>query len=150
MTNLALLALTHLSLLAAGPTYAEAYDSSVETGSPLVVLVGADWCPGCQAMKGSVIPSVRRNGGLDGANFVVVDTDAEGPLARRLMRGTSIPQLIMYYRTADGWKRTSLTGRQSEEAVAWFVRQGVEAVAASPVPSQAAAAQPAQVSQSGR
>jgi len=147
MTNLALLALTHLSLLAGGPTYAEAYNASVETGSPLVVLVGADWCPGCQAMKGSVIPSVRRNGGLDGAEFVVVDTDAEGPLARRLMRGTSIPQLIMFYRTADGWKRTSLTGRQSEEAVASFVRRGVEAVAASPAPSEAPAAQ---VSQTGR
>lgn len=145
MTNFVLMALAQFSLLAGGTTYAEAYRSSVETGRPLVILVGADWCPACQAMKGSVIPAVLRDGGLEGAHFAVVDTDAEGALARKLTQGNSIPQLIMYYRTADGWQRTSLTGRQSQEAVARFVHQGVEAVAASPARAPAE-----QVSQSGQ
>lgn len=102
-------------------SYTVAHRRTVESGEPLVVLVGADWCPACQTMKQSVIPQARQRGLLNGVAFAVVNTDREPTLARQLMRGGSIPQLIMYRKVADGWRRQQLTGAQSIESLGGFL-----------------------------
>jgi thioredoxin-like negative regulator of GroEL len=102
-------------------TYKDAYEQAEKTGQPLVVLVGADWCPACQAMKQSVIPQLARQGVLTKVSFATVNTDREQSLAGRLMRGGSIPQLVMYRKTASGWQRQQLTGAQSVEAASSFM-----------------------------
>lgn len=125
MTALTLAAAVQISLLSTTAGYADAHTAMLETGKPLVVLVGADWCPGCRTMKTSVLPELRRRGRLDGVAFATVNTDEENGLARKLMRGGSIPQLVMYRKTAAGWRRSQLTGAQSVENVEAFIAEGV-------------------------
>lgn len=128
MFSLTVAAVLQASLISAAPqTYSEAFHVNAETGRPLVVLVGADWCPACRTMKTSTMPSVARSGLLDKVAFAVVDTDREGDLARKLMSGGSIPQLIMYHQTPEGWKREMLLGGQSPSQVESFIRRGLDA-----------------------
>lgn len=101
--------------------YADAYKQTVETGKPLVVLVGASWCPACQSMKTSIMPTVAAQGGLDKVAFAYVNTDQQKELAGKLMEGGLIPQLVMFEKTDNGWKQTRLVGAQSVSAVVSFV-----------------------------
>jgi len=107
------------------PTYAEAHAKQQETGKPLVVLIGADWCPACQTMKNSALPQVQKRGALNKVSFAVINTDHNGKLARQMMSGGSIPQLVMYRQTAKGWKRESLTGAQDPATIEAFINRGV-------------------------
>jgi thioredoxin-like negative regulator of GroEL len=127
MTSLTLSVVLQLSVLSTGGgTYAEAHKINAETGRPLVVLVGADWCPGCRTMKTSVMPAIAKQGLLKKVAYAQVNTDKEGALAKKLMSGGSIPQLIMYRKSADGWRRTSLVGAQSPERIEAFIMGGLE------------------------
>ncbi len=120
------------SAAGAAQTYTEAYYQAEKTGQPLVILVGADWCPACQSMKQSVIPALQRQGALNQVSFACVNTDREQKLAGQLMSGGSIPQLVMFRKTAAGWQRQQLTGAQSVGSAASFLGRGI-ATASSPM-----------------
>jgi thioredoxin-like negative regulator of GroEL len=127
MTSLTLNLL--LQIAAANPgaqDYTTAYKQTMETGQPLVVLVGADWCPGCQQMKHTAIPEVKRSGGLEKVAYSYVNYDQQGKLAQQLMQGSSIPQLILFHKTADGWKRQQLTGAHSAVAIKEFIDRATD------------------------
>jgi thioredoxin-like negative regulator of GroEL len=123
-----LAALLNMSFLAttSNMSYDEAYRlATADEGRPLVVLVGADWCPACQQMKQSVMPTVQQRGTLSHVAFAMVNTDRDGALAGQLMAGSSIPQLVMYVKTGAGWSRRQLTGAQSVADVEGFVASGL-------------------------
>jgi thioredoxin-like negative regulator of GroEL len=122
-------ALLQVSVLTTGANnYDQAYRTTNETGRPLVVLVGADWCQGCQVMKQSVIPQLERRGSLSSVAFATVNTDQQEKLAHSLMRGGSIPQLIMYVKTDDGgWQRKQMVGAKSVQEVESFLGRHVTA-----------------------
>lgn len=127
MTGLSVTIILQVSLLAAGgEDYAEAHRVLTETGKPMVVMVGADWCPACVAMKQTVIPQVRKRGLLRKVAFAIVNFDRNRKLATELTDGGPIPQLIMYRKTPDGWQREKLIGGQSAQTIAKFISQGVE------------------------
>lgn len=108
------------------PTYEAAYQQVMaENGRPLVVLVGADWCPACQQMKQAVLPQVKQDGGLTRVSFAMVNTDRDSVLAHQLMVGGSIPQLVMFVKTDGGWTRRQLTGTQSASLVEGFIAEGL-------------------------
>lgn len=107
-------------------SYAEARQKTVESGSPLVVLVGADWCPHCVKMQQEVIPQIRRKGLLRKVLFAVVDLDRERTLGQQLTGGGPVPQLLMFRRTTDGWKKRRLVGGQSVGTVGRFIDQGLK------------------------
>lgn len=139
MSSFTLAVALSASLVAASnDSYTAAHKEMTETGKPLVVLVGADWCPACKQMKQSIIPQAKRNGLLDDVSFAVVNTDNEPKIARSLMQGSSIPQLVVYHKTADGWKRRQLTGAQSLGTIESVIKEATAATAAA-----APAAQPA-------
>jgi thioredoxin-like negative regulator of GroEL len=116
------LLLSAAALAAGSQDYSTAYKQTEQTGQPLVVLLGADWCPGCRTMKYSTLPSLERRGGLNKVNFAYVNTDDDSALAGKLMKGGSIPQLVMFQKKADGsWSRKQLTGAQSASAVEQFL-----------------------------
>ena len=131
MTTISLaIVLQTAALATTANSYAEARAKTAETGKPLVVLVGADWCPACQTMKNSALPQVARRGALSKVSYAVVNTDHESGLAQKLMRGGSIPQLVMYRETASGWKRESLVGAHDPAAIESFINRGLEGLKA--------------------
>src|SRR5205823_806276 len=103
-----------------------AYKDTTQSGRPLVVLIGADWCPGCRQMKYSAIPELERKGGLDKVAFAYVNTDQQSVLAGKLMQGGSIPQLVVYQKTDSGWKRQQLTGAHSVADIQAFLDRTAE------------------------
>src|SRR3990172_11740131 len=125
MIKLTLSMLLQAAAVTAGAQdYATAFQETSESGRPLVVLIGADWCPGCRQMKYSAIPELEKQGGLEKVAFAYVNTDDESALAGKLMKGGSIPQLIMYHKTDSGWKRRQLTGAHSVSAIQAFLDRG--------------------------
>ena len=114
------------TISATGRDYAAAYQETAQTGRPLVVLIGADWCPGCQQMKYTAIPEVEKKGGLNKVSFAIVNTDKQGDLAGKLMQGGSIPQLVIYHKTHTGWTRQQLTGTHSVSEIQAFLAQAAQ------------------------
>lgn len=110
--------------------YNAAFKSADESGKPLLILVGTNWCPGCVTMKRSVMPSLLRKGKLSEVAYAEVDADSQSGLAGKLMQGGSIPQLILYRKTSTGWRRKLLIGAQSETTVTTLVDRAVEQQAA--------------------
>ncbi|HTN75795.1 MAG TPA: thioredoxin family protein [Pirellulaceae bacterium] len=126
MTGLAATMLLQAALLTTGAqSYDEAFKEHEASGKPLLVLVGADWCPGCQTMKNGTLARMERAGKLKNVAFSLVNTDQNDKLASRLMRGGSIPQLIMFTKSDKGWDRQQLTGAQSEQAVQQLIGDAV-------------------------
>lgn len=123
--NLLALGLAVTLTVGAAPedNYHDAYAKMERTGRPLLVLVGADWCPGCRSMKNATIPDLKRNGHLDSLVLAQVNTDREPELAKKLMRGGSIPQLILFTRQGDSWNRTQLTGAQDPNQLRAFLNR---------------------------
>jgi thioredoxin-like negative regulator of GroEL len=122
---------TALALAGAGvepsdsPSYAEAHRLATETGKPIVVMVSTDWCRPCQMMKKTIMPRIRERGLLKNVTFAVVNPDHDGELAQKLTGGGPIPQLVMYCKTSDGWKRRKLVGGQTVESVEQFINEGL-------------------------
>jgi thioredoxin-like negative regulator of GroEL len=113
-------------LVSGAQTYEQAYEDTQTSGKPLVVLVGANWCPGCMTMKVGVMPRIQSSGYLGQVNYAQIDTDSEVELAGQLMRGSSIPQLIIFSQGADGrWHREHLVGATSDQAVAAAIDRAV-------------------------
>lgn len=130
MLNLVLAAVLQTSVVGAEPlSYDDAYRASRAENKPLVVLVGADWCGACRVMKNSSLPQVAKDGVLKEVAFTVVDTDKDRELAQQIMDPGSIPQLVMYHPTADGWQRTKLVGGQSPHTIISFLRRGLQTAA---------------------
>jgi thioredoxin-like negative regulator of GroEL len=114
------------ALSAPAHDYATAFRETENSGRPLVILIGADWCPGCRQMKYTTIPQLERKGGLRNVAFAYVNTDQQGRLAGKLMQGSSIPQLVMYQKTDKGWTRKQLTGAQSASRVEAFLGEATD------------------------
>jgi thiol-disulfide isomerase/thioredoxin len=108
-------------------TYTEARRTTVETGKPMVIMVGTEWCGPCQAMKKTILPRVREHGLLKKVAFATVDADREGQLAQEITGGGPVPQLVMYRKSSTGWLRKKLIGRQSTEEVEKFINEGLAA-----------------------
>ncbi len=105
--------------------FARAYNRSLANGRPLVVLLGAKWCPACQKMKNTVLPQVAKAGGLENVEFVYVDCGRQADLAAHLGRGNSIPQLIRLENTPNGWSSRVLVGAKTPREVRSFINAGV-------------------------
>lgn len=141
MTSLALATILQASILAAtaGGTagspaatddYASARAKTEKTGQPIVILVGADWCPACVVMKKDVMPKIRKQGLLKRVAYATVNLDRQGKLGKQLTGGGPIPQMIMYRKTQKGWLRRRLIGGQSPKTIETFIQRGVELDAA--------------------
>jgi thioredoxin-like negative regulator of GroEL len=129
MTGLCALVVLPCALLSADAlSYPAAIKDAEAKRQPLLVLVGADWCPGCQTMKRSVLPALARKGGLGKVSYATIDTDREPQLAGQLMRGGAIPQLIIFSRQPDGqWYREQIVGATSELQVQSLIARALEA-----------------------
>jgi len=143
MMSLSFAVVLQASVLAAGAdSYADAHKLVAETGRPMVILVGAEWCPACKVLENTVIPQVREHGYLQRVAFAIVDYDREREISQRLVGDGPLPQMLMYRKTADGWKVRKLIGSHPVNIVEWFLYEGVtaddQAKQAAAVPAQPA------------
>jgi thioredoxin-like negative regulator of GroEL len=119
--------LQHLVLAASPASYYTALQEAQVEQRPLLVLVGADWCPGCQTLKHQTLPGMARRGALRTVSFAAVDADADADLARQLMRGGSIPQLIIFSQKPDGeWHRDQITGAVADAEIQSLIARAVK------------------------
>ena len=107
-------------LATAGSEYMDAYNRADEEGKPLLVLVGAEWCPGCRVMKDEAMPELRRRGGLKHIVFAEVDADAKPELCRKrsrraaLIPGTGAVHASRQIVASHAADRCPLTGGNSQ------------------------------------
>jgi len=103
--------------------YKTAYERAQAGDKPLLVLITAEWCPPCQVMKSTTIPELMRKSAFKGFHYSTVDLDKESKVARQLIEGRGVPQLIMYEKRDGKWMRRYLMGYKSPEMVEAFVAQ---------------------------
>lgn len=109
--------------------YTQAYQESQLQGKPLMVIVGAQWCPACHTLKDTTIKQLQTSGQLDDVCVAVVDRDAQPQLANQLMRGQMIPQIIVFAKGNSGrWERSQLTGFQSPGPVRQLILSAMSAI----------------------
>lgn len=98
--------------------YEEAFKKADKEKKPLLIVVGARWCASCQVMKKETMQPMKDSGALDKVVVTYVDKDERPELAQKLMRGSTLPQVVVYSKRTGSWKRYSVTGMQSKKRVA--------------------------------
>ncbi len=107
-----------------GQDYASAYKESVAEQKPLMVVVGAPWCPACNVLKETTLREMAKSGELEAVSLAMINRDEEPELAKQLTNGdTVLPQIIVYTPENGGWKRRKLLGFQSAQPVRGLLRR---------------------------
>ena len=97
--------------------YEEAFAKAEKEKKPLLILVGARWCASCQVMKRDTIEPMKESGDLKDVIVVLIDKDERPELAEQLMRGETLPQVVVFSQNSGNWKRFSHTGMQDKSRV---------------------------------
>jgi thioredoxin-like negative regulator of GroEL len=106
--------------------YEEAYKQSISEHKPLMVVVGAPWCPACNVLKETTIRSMAQTGELDDVSLAVVNRDEDPELAKKLTAGERmLPQIIVYTNDHGSWKRRKLLGFQPKQPVRQLIRRAL-------------------------
>ena len=100
--------------IGADPSYKDAYAEAKKRDVPLVVLVGAGFCPYCRSTK-ATLKQMAKDGELDDVAVGLVDIDKEPRLAKQLRTSDTIPELIVFRFNAktQKWTRRQAIGGQS-------------------------------------
>jgi len=106
-------------------SYNQAHRECVESGKPMLVVVGAEWCPACKAMEKEVLPKLQRRGLLRKVILTLVDYDRQPQLGERLTGGGPIPQLLLFRRDGQRWRSGRLIGWQEPAVVERFINRMV-------------------------
>lgn len=106
-------------------SYQDAYEEANKSKRPMLVLVGADWCPACRVMKYTTLPGLLKDGKLKQVSYSIVDVDEAPQLSSQLMRSSSIPQLVLLVPLTDGWQRYYLNGSHHPDSVVEMIRGGI-------------------------
>lgn len=106
--------------------YSDAYEQSVKQHKPLMVVVGAPWCPACNVLKETTIKSMAKTGELDGVSLAVINRDDDPELAKQLTEGEKmLPQIIVYTQDKGRWKRRRLLGFQPKQPIRTLIRRAL-------------------------
>ena len=97
--------------------YEDAFAKAEKENKPLLILVGARWCASCQVMKRDTIEPMKEAGDLKDVVITVIDKDERPELAEQLMRGETLPQVVLYSKNSGNWKKLSLTGMQTRSRI---------------------------------
>ncbi|TWU42028.1 thioredoxin family protein [Novipirellula artificiosorum] len=107
--------------------YATAYQESLRENKPLMVVVGAPWCPACNVLKNSTIKPMAQTGELDDVCVAVIDKDQDPELVEQLTRGEKmLPQIILFTKTGSGqWNRSRLMGFQPKQPIRSLIQKAI-------------------------
>ncbi len=106
-------------------TYASVYKQSIEENKPLMVVVGAEWCPACHVLKDSTIKPMAQTGELNDVCIAILDKDKDAELVSQITKGEKmLPQIIMFSKTESGqWSRHRLMGFQPKQPVRSLIKK---------------------------
>lgn len=106
--------------------YAVAYEQSVKQHKPLMVVVGAPWCPACTVLKDTTIKSMAQTGELDSVSLAVINKDEEPELVQQLTGDDKmLPQIIVFTQDNGRWQRRKLLGFQPKQPVRSLIRKAL-------------------------
>jgi thiol:disulfide interchange protein len=105
-------------------SYEDAFAKADKEKKPLLILVGAKWCASCQVMKRDTIEPMKESGELKDVVVTIIDKDERPELAEQLMRGETLPQVVLFSQSSGAWKRLSLTGMQSKPRIVELLQRG--------------------------
>ena len=111
--------------------YDKAYHQSLESGKPLLILVGADWCGACQVMKTRVMPQLQKQGVLKDIHCSEINLSHEEELANRISKVSTIPCIILFTKTDDKWEKCELIGMHNQKKVKEFLTKNTTPAVAS-------------------
>jgi thiol:disulfide interchange protein len=97
--------------------YEDAFAKAEKEHKPLLILVGARWCASCQVMKRDTIEPMKESGELKDVVITVIDKDERPELAEQLMRGETLPQVVLFSNNTGSWRKFSLTGMQNRPRI---------------------------------
>lgn len=103
--------------------YKTAYNNAQAGDKPLLVLVTAEWCPPCQALKRTTLPELNKKEAFQNFHFSVVDLDADEKVGRQLIGDRGVPQFIMFEKVGDQWIKRHVAGYQTVAQVEAFMAQ---------------------------
>lgn len=103
--------------------YKTAYERAQAGNRPLLVLVTAEWCPPCQRMKSTTMPELLSREAFKDVHYATVDYDRDAELAKQLIGGRGVPQLLMFEKREGKWVRRYMTGYKSADVVQAFIAQ---------------------------
>lgn len=103
--------------------YEEGFAKAEKEKKPLLILIGARWCSSCQVMKRDTLEPMKESGDLKEVVVVLIDKDEKPELAEKLMRGETLPQVVVFSQQTGNWKRFSLTGMQSKSRVGELLKR---------------------------
>ena len=128
MTSIALSVLLQASMaVSAAPlSYEKGVQAAAKSGRPLLILVGAEWCRDCVVLKRDVMPKLKKTGLLDQVEFVYLDFDQNRALVSQMMLNEMIPEMILYRKTAGGWKRSNLNMSEKLQEIQAFIKTGLK------------------------
>ncbi len=106
-------------------TYKEAYQLAQKEHLPLVVFVGAKWCPACRKMEATVLPNLPKTGILKDAAFARVDYDQDKELAAAITGGGPLPQVVIFHPKGFRAKPSRAIGFQTPERLLRFLSEGL-------------------------
>ena len=64
-----------------------------------------------------MIPELKKEGALDEVIYTTVDKDKDAALAEQLMRGSTLPQLLVFNKAERGWQKQHMVGAQTPKVV---------------------------------
>ena len=97
-----------------------AYKNAKTSGRPMIVVLGAEWCPACVVLKNETIPTALKQGGLKNVELAHVNIDHQKAIATKLQRGPMIPQVVKMQWQDNAWKLTRFPGVPSVKGVKEF------------------------------
>jgi thioredoxin-like negative regulator of GroEL len=121
MTGIALAALLQVTVAVSDSPYQEAVKRSAESGKPVLILIGAEWCHYCKIVERDVLPVLKKRGLMDRVEYVYLDYDRDRRLVGATLRGEIVPEMVMFRKTPAGWKRSDISGAYKIEEVEPFV-----------------------------
>lgn len=96
-------------------SYEEALQQAQKDNKPIMIVVGAKWCAACEMMKRETIEPMKADGKLNDVIVTYLDKDQRPELAQQIMKGETLPQIVMFSKEKDQWRRIAVTGLQNKE-----------------------------------
>ena len=126
MQGLTTVTLLHVAIFGATATeYQKAYNKAEKAGKPLLVLVGAEKAPETREVKEQVMPELNGHGGPNDVVFTEISPNAKPELTEKLLRGKSLPQLVLYTPVGKLWRRTHIAGAPSQGEIQKFLQREI-------------------------